>query len=91
MVENNFCHVYHPEENMSIDEVCCPFKGQLHFRCYNPSKPNRFHIKLFQLSESVSGYIIGFEVYTGKGMSSAADASSPMDPLCMEQLNLFLV
>ena len=90
MVENNFCHVYHPEQNVSIDEACCPFKGCLRFWCYNPSKPNCFHIKLFQLSESISGYIIGFEVYTGKGTSSAADASRPMDPLCTRTTKLVL-
>ena len=91
MVKNNFCHMYCPEENVSIDKACCPFKGRLQFRCYNPSKPNRFHIKLFQLSESISGYITGFEVYTGKGTSSAADESRPMDPLCMRTKNLFSV
>ena len=87
MVENNFCYMYHPEENISIDEACCPFKGWLHFRYYNPLKPNHFHIKLFQLSESISKYIIGF---AGKGTSSAADASRPMDPLCKRTTNLAL-
>ena len=47
MVENNFAHIYHPEQNVSIDEAYCPFKGRLHFRVYNPAKPNWFHIKLF--------------------------------------------
>ena len=28
-------------------------------------KPNRFHIKLFMVSEPSTGYICGFEVYTG--------------------------
>ena len=82
--------MYHAEENISIDEACCPFKGWLHFQCYNPLEPNCFHIKLFQLSKSISGYIIGFEVYAGKGASSAADASRPMDPLCMRTTNLVL-
>ena len=45
---------------------------------------------MFQLSESISGYIIGFEVYTGKGTTSAADASRPMDPLCMRTTKLVL-
>ena len=30
-----------------------------------PKKPNRFHIKLFMVSEPSTGYICGFEVYTG--------------------------
>ena len=48
------------------------------------------HAAHSKLSESISGYIIGFEVCTGKGMSSAADASRPMDPLCMRTTNLVL-
>ena len=43
----------------------CPFKGRVHFKCYNPKKPNRFHIKLFIVSEPNTGYICGFEVYAG--------------------------
>ena len=44
----------------------CPFKGRVHFKCYNPKKPNRFHIKLFMVSELSTGYICGFEVYTSE-------------------------
>ena len=25
---------------MSFDQGCCPFKGKIWFKCYNPSKPN---------------------------------------------------
>ena len=43
-------------------------------------KPSRFHIKLFQVCESESGYIVGFEVYTGKdGKKLDADV---LDPEC---------
>ena len=43
-------------------------------------KPSRFHIKLFQVCESESGYIVGFEVYTGKdGKKLEADV---LDPEC---------
>ena len=90
MVENNFAHVYCSEQNVSIDEACCPFKGRLHFRVYNPAKPNQFHIKLFQLSESSSDYIIGFEVYTGKGTSSAADLANPIEKECSRTTTLVL-
>ena len=40
-------------------------RAESHFKCYNPKKPNRFHIKLFMVSEPSTGYICGFEVYTG--------------------------
>ena len=91
VVENNFCHVYRPDANISIDEACCPFKGHLRFRCYNPAKANRFHIKLFQVSESSTGYIIGFDVYTGKVTFSSAKESCPMDPPCTRTTMLVLI
>ena len=33
---------------------------------FNPSKPNKFHIKLFMVSEHKTGYMAGFSVYTGQ-------------------------
>ena len=80
MVENNFAHLYRPGQNIAFDEAACPFKGRLRFRVFNPAKPQRFHIKLFQVSESDSGYIIGFEVYTGKGTTCVSRLSKPLDP-----------
>lgn len=66
MCEENFRFAYIPKQDLSMDESCCPWKGRLRFKVYNPRKPARFHIKLFQMCESTSGYIIGFCVYTGK-------------------------
>lgn len=90
MLENNFCHLYRPSKNLSVDEACCPFKGRLRFRVYNPSKPNRFHIKMFQISEAESGYIIGFEVYTGKGTASVSNTANTMDPNCTRTTKLVM-
>ena len=65
MMQRNFHTKYRPGKELSLDESTCPFKGRVHFKCYNPKKPNRFHIKLFMVSELSTGYICGFEVYTG--------------------------
>ena len=65
MVQRNFHIKYRPGKEHTLDESTCPFKGRVHFKCYNPKKPNRFHIKLFKVSEPSTGYICGFEVYTG--------------------------
>ena len=65
MMQRNFHTKYRPGKELSLDEGTCPFKGRVHFKCYNPKKPNRFHIKLFMVSEPSTGYICGFEVYTG--------------------------
>ena len=79
MVERNFLYAYKPSKVLSFDEACCPFKGRLRFRVYNPMKPNRFHIKLFQVSEAQSGYIVGFHIYTGKSGPCISNASRPLD------------
>ena len=65
MMQRNFHTKYRPGKELSSDESMCPFKGRVHFKCYNPKKQNRFHIKLFMVSEPSTSYICGFEVYTG--------------------------
>ena len=82
MVQRNFLYAYKPSKRLSFDEACCPFKGRVKFRVYNPMKPNRFHIKLFQVSEALSGYILGFHVYTGKDSSDISNFSKPLDQYC---------
>lgn len=80
MCEDNFKFTYKPYRDLSMDESCCPWKGRLRFRLYNPRKPARFHIKLFQICEATSGYIAGFSIYTGK--NSCVDESVCADTEC---------
>ena len=90
MLERNFMYAYKPSKALSFDEACCPFKGRLRFRVYNPMKPNRFHIKLFQVSEANSGYIVGFHVYTGKNDACISNASNPLDQECSKTTKIVL-
>ena len=39
-------------------------------------------MKLFQVNEALSGYILGFEVYTGKHSVLVADQAMPLDVTC---------
>ncbi|MCG8620554.1 MAG: transposase, partial [Proteobacteria bacterium] len=80
MIERNFMHVYTPKKNLSVDEASCPFKGRLGFKMYNPRKPARFHIHLYQVCEAESGYCIGLEVFTGNKNSECIKISRPIDP-----------
>ena len=66
MIQRKFIDVYTPGRDISFDEGTCPWKGRLKFKVYNPAKPNKFGIKLYQVSESLTGYIIGFDIYSGK-------------------------
>ena len=65
MMQRNFHTKYRPGKELSLDESTCPFKGRVHYKCYNPKNPNRFHIKLLMVSKPSTGYICGLEVYTG--------------------------
>ena len=80
MLDRNFLSVYKPERDISIDEGCMPWKGRLRFKQYNPSKPARFHVKLYQVCEASSGYVLGFKTYTGKG--SCHSELSSLDNEC---------
>ncbi|XP_021340946.1 piggyBac transposable element-derived protein 4-like [Mizuhopecten yessoensis] len=73
----NFSEVYTPGEFLSFDEGTCPFKGRVRFRVYNPMKPNKFGIKLYEVCEAKSGYMVGFHIYDGK--SGCCDFSDAVD------------
>ena len=66
------------------------YKGCLHFCLYNPQKPTKLDIKLFQVTEALSGYILGFEIYTGKQSVSVADQAMPLDVTCTRTTKLVL-
>ena len=58
MMDKNFKQSYKCGRDLSFDEGCCPFKGRLKFKCYNPSKPNKWHIKIFEVSDARTGYVV---------------------------------
>ena len=49
-----------------MDESTVTFKEGVKILQFYPSKPNKFCIKLFMVSEHLSGYISEFSVYTRK-------------------------
>ena len=75
MMQRKFATNYHPHTQISLDESTMPFKGRVGFKCHNPKKPSRVHIKMFMVSEAETGYICGFEVYTGKDSKHDAECS----------------
>ena len=87
MHQNRFKLVYIPECEL-LD--CCAYKGHLCFCLCNPQKPNKFHIKLFQVNEALSGNILGFKVYTGKQSASVADQATLLDVTCTRTTKLVL-
>lgn len=59
-------NAYHPQENITVDEGMCKFRGRLSFKQYMPKKPSKYGIKLFMLCEAESGYVWNFDVYCGQ-------------------------
>ena len=79
MCDRNFLHVYESNKNISVDETSCKWKGRFSYKVYNPRKPSKFHIKLYQVCEADLGYVIAFEVYAGKANSACIEMSKPID------------
>ncbi len=60
-------------QSCTIDEAMISFKGQLKFKQYMKDKPTKWGMKVFVLSDSITGYVKRLqEVYTGKGIDSGA-------------------
>ena len=70
-----------PRRDVSVDEFCVPFKGRHRARVYNPSKPNKYHLKGYSLNESQTGYCLGMFMYQGKDSSMPVDVTATEYPV----------
>ena len=80
MMDRTFVQSYKSGRDLSFDEGCCPYKGRVIFRCYNPKKPAKWHLKMFEVSDSRTGYVIAFDIYTGKNKTRCALNADVLDP-----------
>ena len=80
MMDRNFIQSYKSGRDLSFDEGCCPYKGRVIFCCYNLAKPAKWHLKLFEVSDTRTGYVIAFDVYTGKNKTRCALNADVLDP-----------
>ncbi|XP_068680139.1 piggyBac transposable element-derived protein 4-like [Montipora foliosa] len=65
VVTDNFSNVWTPGREICIDEGMIPLRGKVHFKVYNPDKPDKYGVKSYQLCDSCNGYCCKFEIYTG--------------------------
>ena len=70
---NSFQSTFNPSRYISIDESMIRYKGRSSMKQYMPMKPIKRGFKVWVAACAVSGFMIGFVVYTGK--SDGADAS----------------
>ena len=74
-LNNNFTSTFAPGKDIAIDEAMVAWRGPLSFRVYNPDKPDKFGIKLFELCDSKTAYCCKLDFYTGKRESSPRGAT----------------
>lgn len=75
MIINSFYDAYQPKQHLSLDESTIGWRGNLHYRVYNPTKSNKFHIKAYVVTEATSGYVVQYQLYTGKSEHSDKGAT----------------
>lgn len=69
VVRGLFGQCYRPGRDLSVDEGMVAYKGRLYFKQYSPAKPTKWGVKVWMLCESVTGYCLNFNVYTGRRRS----------------------
>jgi len=62
-----------PSRNLSIYESMIAFKGRSGMKQYMPMKPFKRGFKVWALADSASGYLINFEIYTGKNSNNLTE------------------
>jgi hypothetical protein len=58
--------LFHPGQNICVDERMLRFKGKSTFKQFMPNKPIKWGFKLWVLCASDNGYVVDFNVYLGR-------------------------
>ena len=61
-ISANFKTLFYPRKQLSLNEGTCPFKGRWNGVTYNPNKPHKWGMKLYQLCNAVTGYCCKFRI-----------------------------
>ena len=61
-----FRQVYTPNKNLSYDELTWKFHGRGPGKHFNKSKPDKEHFLCYAVCDAHNGYLIGFDIHTGK-------------------------
>ena len=63
---SKFKSLFYPGKQLSLDEATCGFKGRVNFLVYQPKKPQKWGIRIYQLCDAVTGYTCNFRIYSGQ-------------------------
>ena len=65
-VTERLSELWQPLQYLLIDDGCILFKRRIHFKCYNPCKIDKYHMKTFKLVNSSNNYCLKFALYVGQ-------------------------
>lgn len=65
-LSQKYLEVFSASRNLSIDESMAAFKGRSTLKQYMPKKPIKRGFKIWAITCAKSGFLLKFEVYTGK-------------------------
>ena len=72
-ITSQLSKIWWPSQYLSVDEGCIPFKGRIHFWCYNPNKIDKYHMKTFKLVDSTNNHYLKFELYVAIDKPSTSE------------------
>ena len=84
---------YNPNPELCIDEQLLEFHGRVAFRQYMATKPGKFGIKIFWLTDAINSYALCGIPYIGKETTSSYDfpnISAFADKISIQLLRPFL-
>ncbi len=67
-----FPRYYQPARQLSIDEMMIGTRCRISFLQYMPQKPCKFGVKVWVLAEAKTGYVVGFQIYTGAALPATS-------------------
>lgn len=87
LTKDTYMQIFEPAKELSIDESMVKFKGRLNFKQYLPSKPStKWGLKIWSLAESNTGFMLRFNVYTGKDNPQQGQATHGLASRVVHQL-----
>ena len=76
-LRESFRHVWRPRQHISVDEGAIPYKGRVSFLCFNPNKPDKYHIKTFKFVDSSNMYCLDLDIYVGNNFVEKTSEFGP--------------
>lgn len=68
-----YSDLYTPSKQLAIDESMVAFTGRSTMKQFMPLKPIKRGFKVWAMADSSNGYLINFDVYTGKKSSNQTE------------------